>query len=226
MFFERIDYTRIPELSKKMKSFFCQGRTINTTSYMNWRISEDDGKSFWALAEGYFEAADVLITKCLENNSDKKADIFIFPILFNVVHGVELSLKAINDYLNIILYNQTKIEGGHNIKQLSDVTLNLFEKFKKKGKDNEIVESITAIKIVKKFIDNIFEKTNDMAFARYPINSKNEDMFYSETLQNVVIDMELLQEQFSYVATMLYFVFDFLSNYIECLQELKEHYDY
>ena len=34
MFFERVDHTKIHELSKKMKSFFCQGRTIDTTSYM------------------------------------------------------------------------------------------------------------------------------------------------------------------------------------------------
>lgn len=134
MFFERVDYTKIQELSKKMKSFFCQGRTINTTSYMNWRISKDDGMSFWSLAEGYFETADALISKCLEDNSDKKADIFIFPILFNVVHAVELSLKAINDYLNIILYDKAKIEGGHDIKQLSDVTLKLLQKFKANDK--------------------------------------------------------------------------------------------
>ncbi len=225
MFFERVDYTKIQELSKKMKSFFCQGRTINTTSYMNWRISKDDGMSFWSLAEGYFETADALISKCLEDNSDKKADIFIFPILFNVVHAVELSLKAINDYLNIILYDKAKIEGGHDIKQLSDVTLKLFQKFKAKENSNEVAESITAIKLVKKFIDNIFEKTNDMAFARYPINSKNEDMFYNATLQNVMVDMELLQEQIAYVATMLDFVFDCLCRYIEYIQEMKEYYD-
>lgn len=225
MFFERVDYTKIPELSKKMKSFFCQGRTINTTSYMNWRISKDDGMSFWSLAEGYFETADALISKCLEDNLDKKADIFIFPILFNIVHAVELSLKAINDYLNIILYDKAKIEGGHDIKQLSDVTLKLFRKFKEKENSAEVAESITAIKLVKKFIDNIFEKTNDMAFARYPINSKKEDMFYNATLQNVMVDMELLQEQMAYVATMLDFVFDCLCRYIECIQEMKEYYD-
>lgn len=65
IFFERVDYTKIPELSKKMKSFFCQGRTINTTSYMNLRIPKDVGTSFWILAEGYFETADILIKKCL-----------------------------------------------------------------------------------------------------------------------------------------------------------------
>ena len=94
-----------------------------------------------------------------------------------------------------------------------------------KENNNEVAESITAIKLVKKFIDNIFEKTNDMAFARYPINSKNEDMFYNATLQNVMVDMELLQEQIAYVATMLDFVFDYLCRYIEYIQEMKEYYE-
>ena len=99
---------------------------------MNWRIPKDVGTSFWILAEGYFETADILMEKCLEDNSDKKADIFIFPILFDIVHAVELSLKAINDHLSIILHDKAKIDGGHNIKQLPDVTLKLFQEFKKK----------------------------------------------------------------------------------------------
>lgn len=205
-----------------MKSFFCQGRTINTTSYMNWRISKDDGTSFWFWQRDTLKQPTILIEKCLEDNSDKKADIFIFPILFDIVHAVELSLKAINDYLSIILHDEAKIDGGHNIKQLSDVTLKLFQEFKKKDNSNEIVESITAIKLVKQFIANIFEKTDDMAFARYPINSKKEDMFYAASSENVVVDMELLKEQLSYVATMLGFVSDFLCRYIEYLKRLKQ----
>ena len=177
------------------------------------------------LAEGTFETADILIKKCLEDNYDKKADIFIFPILFDIVHAVELSLKLINDHLSIILHDKAKIDGGHNIKQLSDVTLKLFQEFKKKSNSNEIVGSITAIKLVKQFIANIFEKTDDMAFARYPINSKKEDMFHAASSENVVVDMELLKEQLSYVETMLDFVFDFLCRYIEYLQEIQPVFD-
>lgn len=103
---------------------------------------------------------------------------------------------------------------------MSDVTLKLFQEFKKKSNSNEIVGSITAIKLVKQFIANIFEKTDDMAFARYPINSKKEDMFYAASSENVVVDMELLKEQLSYVAKMLDFVFDFLCRYIEYLYEI------
>lgn len=227
MFFDKIDYNKIPELAKKMKTIFQQGKSIDTTSYMNWRLpfSKDDGMRFWIFAESYFEAANTLIEKCLEDNSDKKADSFIFPILFDIVHGIELSFKAINDYLSIILKDEPSIERGHRIKQLSDVALARLKDLKKEDGSKEIDESITAIQLVRQFVDNIYEKTDDMAFARYPINSKKEDMFYTAQLNNVVVDMESLQEQLSYVATMLDFVFDFLCRYLEYLQEIKSEYD-
>ena len=41
------------------------------------------------------------------------------------------------------------------------------------GKNNQFVDSITRIVPVKKFIDNIFVKTNDMALVRYSVNPKN-----------------------------------------------------
>ena len=224
MFFDSIDYSIIPELAKKMKSFFKQGRNIETTSYMNCKMpfSRDDGMRFWLFAESYFEAANVLIEKCLEDNSDKKADSFIFPILFDIVHGIELSLKAINDYLCIILKNEPCIEGGHKIKQLSDVALARLRDLKKEYDSKEVDESITAILLVKQFIERIYEKTDDMAFARYPINSKKEDMFYSSVLNNVMVDLEELKEQMAYVATMLDFIFDYLSRYLEWLNEISE----
>ena len=220
MHFESLDYTKIPELSKKMKSFFCEGRTTNTTAYMNWKISKDDGTSFWNIAEGYFGAAKVLISKCLEDNFDGKADIFIFPILFDIVHGIELSLKAINNHLEIILRNQPKIEGNHNIKQMASVALRRLEDYKMKAKNKEIDDLITAIKLVQQFIEIIYDNTDDMAFARYSINTKNEDMFYTSALQNVTVDIELLQEELNYVVTMLDFIFDLLRQYIRNAQEI------
>ena len=77
MLFDKIDYDKIPELSKKMKSIFTQGRTVNTTAYLNWRFSSffDMGTQFWQMAEGYFESANLLLNACLNDNNDKKADM-------------------------------------------------------------------------------------------------------------------------------------------------------
>lgn len=50
-------------------------------------------------------------------------------------------------------------------------------------------------------------------------------MFHAASSENVVVDMELLKEQLSYVETMLDFVFDFLCRYIEYLQEILPVFD-
>lgn len=212
MNFEKIDYSKIPQLAKKMQSCFTANSNINRTAYLNWRISNswDIGTQFFSLSEGYFESARYLIDECLKDNFDKKADIFIFPILFNVVHGTELALKAINDYLYMILDNESKIEGKHDIKQISDVSLILIKKLKNIDSSSGIVESITAMKLIKNFINNVYEQTNDMAFARYPIDTDDQAMFYAATNKNVVVDLEKLKEQIVYVFEMLDFIMGLL----------------
>lgn len=210
-----------------MESFFVQNRDIDKTAYMNWRVSaqKDVTSQFWILADGYFETAILLIDTCLNDNFDKKADIYIFPILFNIVQGIELTLKAIIDYLNIILHETPSIRNGHNIKQLIEEAIERFKEFNAVEKSNEIEQSITALKLVQNFIRNIYEKTDDMAFARYPINTKEKEMFYAATYENVVVNLEILREQATYVITMLELVTDSLLRYMEYLSELKSEYD-
>lgn len=219
MLLEKIDYDKIPELAKKMKSCFAYNININKNAYLNWRVSkgEDVGIQFWCLAEGYFESAISLIDICLKDNLDKKADIYIFPILFNIVQGTELSLKAIIDYLYIILKEQHKLMGGHNIKQLSQEAMSRFIEFKQQDGSKEIEECITALQLAQKFIENIYDKTDDMAFARYPIDSKKQEMFYTATHENVVVDLEILREQSAYVFSMLDFIIDTILRYMEYL---------
>lgn len=215
---KEIDYQKIPELAQKMKSFFKMGRSVNTTSYMNWRVSKnkDVSTQFWQMASGYFQAADLLITACLKDNFDKKADIIIFPILFDIVQGIELSLKASNGYLFMILGGYIKIEGCHNIKQLVDVSISKLQKLKEKqvhgsAVDNEETEqAITAMKLIRNFIECLYEKTDDMAFTRYSQTKDEKEMFYVKECRNVVIDLELLQELLGYIEKM----FDFISDYL------------
>lgn len=218
MSYKEIDYQKIPELAQKMKSFFTMGRSVNTTSYMNWRVSKnkDVSTQFWQMASGYFQAADLLITACLKDNFDKKADIIIFPILFDIVQGIELSLKASNGYLFMILGGYIKIEGCHNIKQLVDVSISKLQKLKEKqvhgsAVDNEETEqAITAMKLIRNFIECLYEKTDDMAFTRYSQTKDEKEMFYVKECRNVVIDLELLQELLGYIEKM----FDFISDYL------------
>gem|GEM_PF-6152347 len=76
------------------------------TSFLNWRFfKQDSPKSFLTLGEGYIKSSIELIAHVIENNHDKRADIFIFPILHNFNHGIELYLKGLVWTLNLLLKN-------------------------------------------------------------------------------------------------------------------------
>ena len=49
-------------------------------------------------------------------------------------------------------------------------------------------------------------------------------MFYVATRENVVIDLEKLREQLTYVGCMLSFISDCLGRYQEFLSEMKSYY--
>ena len=49
-------------------------------------------------------------------------------------------------------------------------------------------------------------------------------MFYTATLENVVVDLEILREQSIYVITVLEFITDFMLRYLEYLDEIRREY--
>ena len=50
------------------------------------------------MANAYYECTIELIDRCLKDNLDKKLDTWIFPILYNISHSIELKLKVIYIY--------------------------------------------------------------------------------------------------------------------------------
>lgn len=221
--FTNINYDKLPEFSKKLDSIFQYNGDINKTAYMNWRTRFADGsrKQFIIIGEAFFTSAYHLIKECLDDNSDKKADSWIFPILFNVIHGTELYLKAINSVLSSILEKKRGItEGGHDLKALCGTARNLVIEYKNSNKNNTTEQMFTAIKIVEKFIDNIYAKTNDMTFARYPMDKDKNGHFYIQSLENEVVDLVLLQEQISMVYHMLEFIYDVPEMDAEAMKDL------
>lgn len=107
--FEHIDPDKVLSMSKNLDTIFQYNSDINKTSYLNWRtgFTHNSRQQFVIIGEAYFSTAYNLLQQCLLNNSDKKADSWIFPIMFNIVHGTEVYLKAINAILSIVL-NKTR----------------------------------------------------------------------------------------------------------------------
>ena len=86
------------ELIHSLPNFFDFTGNITRTAYLNWRFAftRDLENQFYDMAKGYFETSLALVDNCLCDNTGHKADIWIFPIMFNVVHGIEVYLKGFN----------------------------------------------------------------------------------------------------------------------------------
>lgn len=229
--FEDYDTSKIPAMGKNLETIFQYNEDIDMTAFMNWRTSfaRTSRRQFVILGEAFFSTAYNLIQQCILDNNDKKADSWIFPIMFNIVHGIEVYLKAINAALSFLLNKERGVhEGGHDLKTLYGTARNLIIEYKTNNKCETTKEMFLGIKLVGKFIDNIYEKTDDMTFARYPLGKNNQGHFYIDTFDNEVIDLELLAEQMVYVYKMLDFIYEMpeidLEIRAEAMADMMDYY--
>lgn len=187
---EEVEKLNVDNLLKELPNYFKFQGNMGQRAYLNWRFDahEKNETHFFNIAEGYFDVAINLIAQCLEDNSDKKADIWIFPIMFNFVHGIEIYLKAFNSLFPMYLrlnehgeYGESKIEGNHDILQLCNTALAKIKNSKEK-------EFLRDFEFVKKFIEILYDNTNDMSFTRYSISKNKERHFYVSD-KNITIDL-------------------------------------
>jgi hypothetical protein len=79
-----------------MKPIFTGNSDYRKSAFINWRTAKDvDIQNLIVLAEGFLSSSIELAKTALTNNSDKKADMLIFPILTNANHGIELYLMMV-----------------------------------------------------------------------------------------------------------------------------------
>lgn len=202
---------QVQEYSKSMPTIFRKNSDGDKTAILNWRSDKFTTKrrQLIVMGDAFFSAAYNLIDQCLNDNRNKIADAWIFPILFSVIHGIEIYLKSIIMCLSVALEKEIKKPtGGHNIKQLSETAKVLISEYTVSYQVDTTDQMRTAIKVVENFIDNIYDKTSDMTFARYPMDKKFLSHFYIQSTENVYIDLELLRNQIIIVYNMLNFIFN------------------
>lgn len=177
------------------------------TSFLNWRFfKQDSPKSFLTLGEGYIKSSIELIAHVIENNDDKRADIFIFPILHNFNHGIELYLKGLVWTLNLLLKNNRGREGKHDIRQLYEILGAKIKNYKNGENTKYFNLSFAPLKF---YIDELYSQTNgsqgndQMDFSRYPIDKKESEHFYIVTGKNIEIDLIILLERFKEIYQIL-----------------------
>ena len=158
--------------------FFNVNDFTNDQAFMNWRMDGNLYEQFICMYEGYAEVSLSLIKDCMENRISNKKDIWIFPIFFNIIHSLELFLKATNYILINIENNFEKeidiTEGGHNIMNISK---KVYEKI---DNSNEFRQFKSDFEVINQFIiliADIFkiETVDKDTFVapRYPITKNN-----------------------------------------------------
>ncbi len=182
------------ELLKGLPNYFEYSGNIPAMAFLTWRFDShrDVEIKFYEMGKAYFESALALIDICLHDNYDKKADMWIFPILFHAVHGIEVYLKGFISQYRIFAklkkheFQDSKIEGHHNIKQLCQVAVSLL-------KENDDKDLLGEFAIIQRFIFILYANTSDMAFARYPLTSEKVNQFYVDQTKNITIDLNVLK---------------------------------
>lgn len=186
-----------------MKKIFSYNTDIKKNAYLNWRTETHEPiHNLNTLAYGYFQGAIFSIEKCLNDNWDNKADVIIFPILFSINHAIELFEKALTWSMNILLgFNSTYTE-NHDIR---GIWYTVKQKIKDFGFGYGREESVFSNMIIplEKYLNEIYQNimTDDLSkayynidFSRYPTNVRQENHFYINKCENVVIDLENLLE--------------------------------
>ncbi|TCS80325.1 hypothetical protein EDD59_106151 [Muricomes intestini] len=182
-----------------MKKIFSYNADINKNAYMNWRTNNHEPiHNMNVIAEGYFESAILLAECCLKDNSDKKADGIIFPMLFSINHGIELYEKSICWSLNILLGNNSSFKENHDIRGIWLTTKQKIKKFgfgighEESEFNNMIMNLESYLDELSKTImgDDINKAYYNIDFSRYPMNNHKEYHFYLKTYENVVVDLE------------------------------------
>ena len=223
-------------LMDALPSYWGSFGNIFSSAFLHCRFdfSRDIEGRFFSMAEGYFEASIELIERCLENRRGNRADIWIFPILFNIIHGIEIYLKGFNSLYRIHagLKNEekrpeSKIEGKHNIRQLCQVAIKML-------RDNKEAELLDEMLFVEKFIDILCENVDekDMDFARYPIKRNKDTHFYAHAKpgdeENVTINLNVLCQWVLRIFKILDVISWGIANEIEDMEEwraemIREH---
>lgn len=191
------------------KKVFSFNPDISKNAYLNWRTDKTDiGHNFHELATGYAEAAFKLIECILHDNSDKKADALIFPVMYCIDQSIEVYLKAIILTLKEISGDSINIPTTHDLKQLKNEMKACIKKVEK-----SIAGLEKHLKPITSFIDELYneiEITNlkgkpkqGIDFARYPISQDGTPHFYVSAENNVVIDVENLNNRFSEIENIL-----------------------
>lgn len=216
-----------------MKEIFSYNGDIEKNAYMNWRTQRYDHiHNMIVVAQGFSDSALLLVNTILKDNSDKKADNLIFPILFNANHSIEVYLKAICWTQNQLLDKNDTFDGNHNLEGLLKKVVDLENEL---NSSNDITVFYEMLSKLKAYIYELYGKIertvqdkkgnnkiiHDITFCRYSLNNDLEPQFYINTFENVVVDLENFLTVFKGIFDNLSSLSTHYLYLLECKQECE-----
>ena len=174
------------EENNKSHMIFCGEKDIDYTqsnnyAFLNWDFDNSLGgknnvaqfiQDNFVMGNAYMGNAVLSLYSILySGNYCSTADTLIFPIMFDLWHGVELWLKSSVDAIYYFLGINNKIKKSHKIYEYLEV---LEEELKKLGMEQTIDIALPElIKLIKEF-----QRVNaNFDFARYSFNGKGRINF-------------------------------------------------
>lgn len=190
-----------------MENIFSYNDDIAKNAYLNWRTDQFDHiNNMLVVAKGFSDSALLLVEEILIDNTNKRADNMIFPILFNTNHSIEVYLKAICWSQNQLLGNNETFKGNHDLKELIEKVIILEKNLGGTGEKEKFDEMLYPLK---EYIDELYakiertrvkkgkdQKVYDITFSRYSLNNDMEPQFYINTFDNIVVDLENYRKVF------------------------------
>lgn len=184
-------------------------------------------------------SALMLLYVCLENNSDKKADELIFPILFNANQSIELYLKAIIWKANEVILSRENIHNeidtkmdnsyfpnSHDLNELHGYARKKIGTISDEYKNDFDKYAVTLKKYCKELSSLDFPEGKGSAvseFTRYPISHNKKDFFYTEKGKSVAIDLENLYTKLKKINDILDTLYTCCDNILKALPIKYKH---
>lgn len=157
----------------------------NEYAFLNWRFDDSMGgndktnpyqgiSDNFEMGKAYMaNAIIVLYSIVVSNNPQSMADTMVFPVLFNVWHGIELWLKSSVNAISLITSDEKKLKIDHDINNYLDSlkdalsTLNM----------NRTAER--ALSEVEELVDEFKRVDARFDFARYSFDNRGNYQFYN-----------------------------------------------
>jgi hypothetical protein len=169
---------------------------------MNWRLKNGDtARNLHEQAEGFAGAAISLMEQILHSNVGKRADSWIFPIFMCINHSIEIYLKSVlYEVKQQEIVQDLTVKTNHNIKRILEDVEQELNKINCKHKIDGFPEMYSNLsEYILELCQNVpSEKLSE--FMRYPIDIRNNQYFYANSDENVIVDIENLLSRFKQIA--------------------------